>query len=321
MKQASSINIMQKQKVSNLISKNAVLIMLVSFVIIMCITKSSFRTADNMLNILSEFTVYGITALAMTIAIICGEFDLSASSVFAWSTVLFVSMTNQVGPFPALLITIASGIAIGLLNGFLVGKVRISAFVVTLGTMTIVKGLVFSYTEGRPINTQDPAIQALRDFHIGGITITPIIFIVCFVLFFLIMRYTKFGRNIYATGGNYNVAKLSGINVTFYKMIIFVMLGICAAISAILFCVRIGAGSALYGQDLSLYCVSATVIGGTSLAGGSGGVVRTLVGLLVMSVLFNALTLLGVQGFYTSLIRGVVLITVIVIDALIKKTF
>jgi len=139
------------------------------------------------------------------------------------------------------------------------------------------------------------------------------------VFFALVLRKTRFGRNIYATGGNREVARLAGIDVAFYKFIIFVILGVCAALSAIMFSTRIRAGSALYGRDLSLYCVAATVIGGTSLSGGNGGVLRTLLGLLVVSILYNALTLLGVQGYFQQLIRGIVLIVVIMIDAFINR--
>jgi ribose transport system permease protein len=301
--------------IKTFLMENAVLILLFIFIAFMAATKPAFSKWDNITNILAEFTVYGVTACAMTTAIICAEFDLSASSVFAWSTVLFVSMTNMIGLLPAFIITIASGTIWGAINGWLVAKVKINAFVVTLGTMTFVKGLAFFYTNGEPINTSNETLRAIGAFNIFGISITPIAFAIVLAIFAFILKKTRFGRGIYATGGNYEVARLAGINVEFYKFIIFVILGICAALSAVLFCTRIQAGSALYGGDLSLYCVAATVIGGTSLSGGNGGVTRTLVGLLFMSVLFNALTLQGVQGYFQQLIRGIVLIAVIMLDA------
>jgi len=255
----------------------------------------------------------------MTVAIICGEFDLSASSVFCWSTVLFISMTNTFGIVPAFWITLGSGIAIGIFNGWLVSKVKMSAFVATMGNMWVFQGLAFFYTGGESIISTDEKLVAVGSFNIAGLSITPLVFIAVFIFFILLMKYTKFGRNIYATGGSKDVAKLSGINVDFYKFIIFVILGACAAVSGMLYCTRIRSGGAIYGTDLSLYCVAATVIGGTSLSGGNGGVGRTLIGLLVMSILFNALTLLGVQGYFLRLIRGIVLITVITVDAMINK--
>lgn len=306
-------------KLKAFLSEKAIIIILFAFVIFMIIKKPSFYTWDNITNILTEFSVYGITACAMTVAIICGEFDLSASSVFAWSTVLFISMINRLGLLPAILITLFSGILWGMLNGWLVAKVKMSAFIVTLATMTIAQGLAFFYTNGVPINTSNKTLLAIGAFNIFGLSITPITFVVVLIIFAIVLKKTRFGRNIYATGGNYEVARLAGINVQYYKFIIFVILGICAALSAIMFSTRIRAGSALYGKDLSLYCVAATVIGGTSLSGGNGGVIRTLVGLLVVSILYNALTLLGVQGYFQQLIRGIVLIVVIMIDASINR--
>lgn len=306
-------------KLRTFLSEKTIIIILCAFVVFMVLKKPSFYTWDNITNILTEFSVYGITACAMTAAIICGEFDLSASSVFAWSTVLFISMTNKIGLLPAIFITLASGMLWGALNGWLVAKVKMSAFIVTLATMTIIQGLAFFYTNGVPINTSDKTLLAIGAFNILGLSITPIAFAIVLIVFAIVLKKTRFGRNIYATGGNYEVARLAGIDVNFYKFIIFVILGVCAALSAIMFSTRIRAGSALYGKDLSLYCVAATVIGGTSLSGGNGGVLKTLVGLLVVSILYNALTLLGVQGYFQQLIRGLVLIAVIMIDASINR--
>ena len=305
--------------VRTFVSEKTVMVFLAALIFFMVLNRPSFTTWDNITNILTEFSVYGVTACAMTVAIICGEFDLSASSVFAWSTVLFVSMTNLLGLLPAVLITMASGILWGILNGVLVAKVKMSAFVVTLATMTIAQGLAFFYTNGVPINTSNATLRAIGSFNVFGISVTTMAFAVILLLFALVLRKTRFGRNLYATGGNAGVARIAGINVDFYKFIIFVILGACAAFSAIMFSTRIRAGSALYGRDLSLYSVAATVIGGTSLSGGSGGVLKTLVGLLFVAILYNALTLLGVQGYFQQLIRGIVLIVVIMVDALANR--
>jgi ribose transport system permease protein len=139
------------------------------------------------------------------------------------------------------------------------------------------------------------------------------------VLFIWFLKHTRFGRNIYATGGNYEVARLSGINVAFSKFIVFTILGAAAALAGIMYGVRIKAGWAPYGQDLSLYCIAATIIGGTSLLGGTGGVHKTIIGILVLAVLFNALTLLGVSGSMQKFIRGLVLITVIMLDSIVAR--
>ena len=316
---ALAVRSLNTVEVKSFLLRNVIIFALIAFVLFMGAYKPSFPTWDNITNILTEMTAYGVTACAMTVAIICGEFDLSASSVFCWSTVLFISMTNILGIIPAFWITLASGIGIGAFNGWLVSKVKMSAFVATLGNMWVFRGLAFFYTNGDSIISTDETLISIGTFNIAGVGITPLVFVAVFVFFIWFMKNTKFGRNIYATGGSKEVAQLSGINVSFYKFIIFVIMGACAAISGILYCTRIRSGGAIYGTDLSLYCVAATVIGGTSLSGGNGNVGRTLIGLLVMSILFNALTLLGVQGYFLRLIRGIVLITVITVDALLNK--
>jgi ribose transport system permease protein len=191
---------LDRMKLKALLSERAIILILLAFIAFMVATKPSFYTWDNVANILTEFSVYGITACAMTVAIICGEFDLSASSVFAWSTVLFVSMINRLGLWPALLITLASGALWGALNGWLVAKVKMSAFIVTLATMTIAQGLTFFYTNGVPINSSNEALMAIGAFNVLGLSITPMAFVVVLAIFALFLRKTRFGRNIYATG-------------------------------------------------------------------------------------------------------------------------
>ena len=288
---------LEKGRLEPFLLENAVSMIMIVFVIFMIIRKPSFISWGNICNIINECAVYGITACAMTTAIICAEFDLSASSIFAWSTVLCCMLCNAMGFFPALIITL------------------LCRAVFTLGTMTAIEGLAYVVTDAQPINTANETLKAIGQFHIAGIGTAPMVFIATLLVFIWFLKKTRFGRAIYATGGNYEVARLSGINVKFCKFIIFVLLGACAALSGVMYTSRIMAGWAPYGSDLSLYCVAATVIGGTSLAGGNGGVHRTIIGVLLMAIMFNALTMLGVDGSMQKFIRGLVLITVIMLDA------
>ena len=308
-----------KQALVTALIENAVSVILLIFVIFMIFTKRSFSTWDNIVNIINESSIYGIAACAMTIVIISGEFDLSASSVFGWSTVLFVLTINAFGIVAAFFITIACGALFGAFNGILVAKVRMPALVVTLGTMIAIKGLAYVVTNAQPVNTTNETLKAIGDISVAGISIIPMVYLAMLVLFIWFLKHTRFGRNIYATGGNYEVARLSGINVAFSKFIVFTILGAAAALAGIMYGVRIKAGWAPYGQDLSLYCIAATIIGGTSLLGGTGGVHKTIIGILVLAVLFNALTLLGVSGSMQKFIRGLVLITVIMLDSIVAR--
>lgn len=299
--------------------KNAVAFMIALFVVFMVFKKPVFVSWGNIVNIINECAIYGITACAMTAAIVCGEFDLSASSVFAWSTVLCSILCNVMGFVPAMLLTILCGVIFGLFNGFLVAVVRIPAFVATLGTMTAIKGLAYVVTNAQPVSTTNAALKAFGQFQLLGITSAPMVFLAVILLFIWFLKKTHAGRALYATGGNYEVARLSGIQVKKSKALVFVLLGACAALSGVMYTSRIMAGWAPYGADLSLYCVAATVIGGTSLSGGSGGVHRTIIGVLLMAIMFNALTMLGVSGSFQKFAQGLVLITVIMVDAFVSK--
>jgi len=231
-----------RKRVVTFIIENAVSVFLVGFVIFMVFTKRSFSTWDNIVNIINESSIYGIAACAMTVVVISGEFDLSASSIFGWSTVLFTICCNTIGVLGAFIVTLLCGALFGAFNGFLVAKVKMPAFVVTLGTMIAIRGLAYVVTKAQPINTNNPTLKAISQIHIGDISIIPMVYLAVIILFVWFLRYTKFGRDIYATGGNYEVARLSGINVVFSKFIVFTMLGAAAALAAIMYGVRIKAG-------------------------------------------------------------------------------
>ena len=304
-----------RDRIITLLLENAVSLIMVLFLIFMVFYKPVFVSWANICNIINECAIYGITACAMTTAIICAEVDLSVSSTFAWSTVLCCMVCNSLGFAPAVILTLICGAIFGAFNGLLVACVHMPAFVATLGTMTAIKGLAYVVTDAQPINTTNEALKAFGAFEIAGIGTAPMVFLAVLLVFMWFLKKTRFGRGIYATGGNYEVSRMSGINVVFCKFIIFVLLGGCAALSGIMYASRIMAGWAPYGSDLALYCVASTVIGGTSMAGGSGGVHKTVVGLLLMAIMFNAMTMLGVEGSMQKFIRGIVLITVIVLDA------
>jgi ribose transport system permease protein len=161
-------------------------------------------------------------------------------------------------------------------------------------------------------------LAAIGKINVADISIVPFVFVVVLLVLFWFVKYTKAGRAIYATGGNYEVARLSGINVKASKIIVFVFSGVCAALSGLMYCTRVYSGAATYGADLTTWCVAAAVIGGTSMSGGYGKVPRTIIGVLLMAILFNALTLLGVDGSWQRFIRGAVMVVVIMFDAVSK---
>jgi len=311
-------NAMHKGDILATIMENAVTILLTAFVVFMICYRRSFSSWANITAIINDCCMYGITALGMTTVIICGEIDLSVSSIYAWSTCLFVILCNSMNVFLAALITLATSAFWGMCNGLLIAYLRMPAFVATLGSMYTIKGIAYYITEQKPINTSNEMLAAIGKFNVADISIVPLVFLLVLLALFLFMKFTKAGRAIYATGGNYEVARLSGINVKASKIIVFVFTGLCASLSGLMYCTRTYSGAATYGADLTTWCVAAAVIGGTSMSGGRGTVVRTIIGILLMAILFNALTLLGVDGSWQRFIRGAVMVVVIMFDVASK---
>jgi len=323
-----SIGLKTKDKsiaIKNILIKQPVVIIFLFFTIFMGIHKPNFLSLSNIQNIFVDISTYGIVASAMTIAIICGEFDLSTTSTYMWSQILFVTLINNFGSSVSgiifsILITLISGMIIGSINGILVTKFKISSFIATLGTMIMIRGLALVFTDGNMVSTSNEFVANLGRGEILSIPYIIYIYFLVIVLAFYIMKYSRFGRNIYATGGNMEVARLTGINVIFYKFIVFVILGFASALAGILLVSQIRAGSTLYGIDMALTAIAASVIGGTSLSGGIGNVGKTFIGMLVLGILYKALIYLGLQAYYQNLIKGLVLLSVLSIDAYLNRS-
>jgi ribose transport system permease protein len=301
-------------RLAQLIRGNYIILFIAAAMIVMAVFSPVFLGPANLLGILNQIAIYGIVACAMTYAVICGEFDLSVATTFPMSGVLFIMYVDKLGVVPAALIALAYGLAIGCLNGTLVAVLRINSFIVTLGTMLISNGIGMTMTKGNTLSTSHAGITAFSDWRLGTLTTFFFIFLGILVIAQIVLRWTRFGRNLYATGGNQDVARLSGINTRFYKFIIFVILGLSASLAGILLAVRLSAHAADYGKDLAMYTVSVVVIGGASLAGGKGSVVKTFFGLLFMGIIFNGFNLVHVQSYIQAGLKGLILILVVLLD-------
>jgi len=304
--------------------ENAVLLLFILFILLMISVKPSFVRISNIKNVLIDASIYGVAAIAMTIAIITGAFDLSLSSYFAWAQIFFCYLLNLWGRTPLGILAAFAVMALtctlfGAVNGIVVVFGKIPPFIATLGMMTAIKGWCLLFTDGNMISTSNAFITMMGKGTFLGISYLTYIFAAIVLLASYVMRYTRYGRNLYATGGNLSAAKLSGINVNFSRFSIFAILGLSAGIAGAMFVCLMRAGSVLYGTDLSLTCVAATVVGGTPLTGGRGSVRRTVGGILLIYVLYKGLAFLGLQGYYNTMIRGIVLLLVVSFDAFMTR--
>lgn len=309
-----------KTNFSELVLNQTVLLLLLGFVVVMSILRPSFLSWWNIQNILLDVSIYGVVACGMTILIISGEFDLSASSQYMWAQILFVTLVNATeNPVLSIIVTLVSGIVLGTINGLIVTRLNVNSFIATLGTMTLIRGLCLVFTDGRMVSTRNTFVKNLGGAEFLGISSLTYIYIIVLTLVSILLAYTNFGRRFYATGGNIEVACLAGINTRFQKTAAFSIMGLFCAIAGIMLVAMLRAGSTQYGTDLALTCVAATVIGGTRLSGGAGNALRTAIGMLVIVVLYKALIYLGLQAYYQNLAKGLVLITVVVFDSYMTR--
>src|SRR6267143_1122727 len=271
---------------------------LLGLVVVLWALTPHFLTISNLLNIAEQATIIAIVAVGMTFVIITGGIDLSVGSVLAFAGVVMASAHHGGVPLPlALLVGLGVGLLCGLVNGLLITIGRLPPFIATLGMMSVARGAALMFTEGRPISGFPESFRSLATGEVLRIPTPVIIMIVVYVIAHFVLRRTKLGRYTYAIGGNEEAALLSGINVRVYKSMVY------------------GIAGMLYELD----AIAATVIGGTSLLGGEGTVVGTLIGALIMAVLRNGLNLLSVSSFFQQVVIGSVIILAVLIDMALKK--
>ena len=310
---------MNGNRLNRLLRENIIVVALVMAVTALSLGTSGFMTLSNVRNILTQISLYGIVAFAMTISIIGGEFDLSISSLMGVITILFTDIARRWNTPAAIAACLMAGALVGLLNGLMVSRLKINAFVATLAMSLVLKGFALTYTGGRPINYPNEALNAFGNGNFLGIPNITWFFIGALVIAHCVLSRTRFGRNVYATGGNLQVARMAGINVDFYKTMLFLILGAATAVAGVLMAMRLSSGNTLYGGDLTMSVVAGVVIGGTSLSGGRGSAVKTLWGMLFVGVLFNGLQRLEVQANWQDVIKGAILIVVVTMDALLAR--
>ncbi|MBU2702746.1 ribose transport system permease protein [Sporomusaceae bacterium BoRhaA] len=296
-----------------------VLAALIILVVVMTIFAPNFATTSNIFGILQQIAVIGIISVGMTFVILLGGIDLSVGSIVAF-TGLVIGLCMKAGlAIPvALLVGIVIGAVIGWLNGFLISKIKLQPFVATLGTMTMVRGMAYTITNGQPVYQLPTAFTDLAGF-IGPVPKPVIIMAIVFAFGAYTLKYTRFGRHMFAIGGNRVASKLSGINVTKNEILVYITSGMCCALAAILLTARMGSAVATAADGYELDAIAAVAIGGTSMLGGKGTILGTLIGALIIGVIANGLNLLDVQQGPQRFVKGIIIILAVVIEEIRKK--
>ncbi|MCH4390839.1 ABC transporter permease subunit [Staphylococcus haemolyticus] len=290
---------------------------LILLIIVVSILNPSFLDLSNLLNLLRQISINGLIAFGMTFIILTGGIDLSVGSILALSSAFIALMiTSGVDPIIALIIGVLIGFVLGAVNGLLVTKGNMAPFIATLATMTIFRGLTLVITDGNPItNLRDSYLfQLFGKGYFIGIPVPAVTMIIVFVILLILLQKTTFGRHTYAIGGNEVAAKISGIKVNKIKILIYGISGLMSALAGGILTSRLNSAQPTAGTSYELDAIAAVVLGGTSLTGGKGRIVGTLIGVLIIGVLNNGLNLLGVSSFYQQVVKGVVILIAVLID-------
>ncbi len=287
-------------------------------VIVFSLSSPFFLTVNNLGNILTQGAFIGILAVGMTMVMIDGEIDLSVGAVLAMASALAIGLQDHIGVWPAVLVGLASGAALGFFNGTLVALSGMHSFVVTLGGLIGIRGLVFIYTGENALMVTDFSYTEIPEVYLGPLSMTAILFFALALFFQWVLTSTRHGRETYAVGDNVEAAYDSGINVKRHKIINFTICGTMAAICGILLSMRLGTAEPNAGKVWELWTIIAVVLGGTRLIGGYGSMWMTIGGVLTLAVLRNGLRLLNTPNYVELMVMGTVLILAVALDKLLN---
>lgn len=279
-----------------------------------------FLTVSNILNIAQQTSINAIIAVGMTFVILTAGIDLSVGSVLAISGVVMASFLQSGWPLPlGIAAGLSVGLASGLVNGLLISFGKLPPFISTLGMMSVARGTALMFTGGRPVSGFPDSFRSLATGEILNVPSPVIIMLVIYAIAHFVLTRTKLGRYAYAIGGNEEASVLSGVNVKFYKTAVYGIAGLLSACAAVILTARLNSAQPIAGIMYELDAIAATVIGGTSLMGGEGTIIGTLIGALIMGVLRNGLNLLGVSSFLQQTIIGSVIILAVLVDMALKR--
>ena len=315
------------EKISDFTKKNGIVIALIIMVIIISILRPNFLTQKNLFNVLMQSSIYGIMSLGVTVIIISGGIDLSLGSVLAIAGIVGASFgqvadaSNRILTFlPAMplvvpvLVTMLIGMLCSGACGYLVAHWGLPPFIATLGMTTILRGFALIYSRGKPVSDLLPSFSFFGDRLFDMVPVPVIVYAICIAITFILLKYTRLGLNAYAIGANRNAAVVTGVNIKRSLLLIYAFSGLMCGVAAVVFAGRVGSVHPGAAVGYELTAIAATIIGGTSASGGVGTVPGAVIGALILGVLNNGMTLLGVDAYWQQVIQGLIIIFAVTID-------
>ncbi|QEK17194.1 ABC transporter permease [[Clostridium] hylemonae] len=308
----------EKKKKFRMKREYNMLLVLVVMLVVCAFISPTFRTVQNLINLLGHNAVYGLLAVGMAFVIITGGVDLSVGSVCALSGVMSAYAFIDYGFIVGLAAGLAVGIVCGFINGILQTVIGMNHFVATLGMMTIARGAVYIITSGFNIYGIPEAYGVVGMGYLGPVPVAGIIWLACVVIAFLVLKYTRFGQYVYAIGGNMNAAWLSGINTKLVKTVVYVICGFFAGLAGVVLSCRTLLAAANAADTYELTAISACIVGGLSLDGGRGNVWGSVVGVLILGLILNIMQLTSVSSYWQDAVKGIIIIGAVAVDCMSK---
>ena len=310
---------MNKKKLINQINIYRSVLILLVICVFATILSPSFLSVTNLFNVFKQITVAGIVGCGMTFVILTGGIDLSVGSILGLSGVLASGVLASTGnTAAAVAVSLIVGVACGAVNGFFVSVCGIPPFISTLGMMTLLRGVILVYTKGSPIPIKVDSYKFFGKGSIAGIPVPVIILIVVFLLAHYILTQTTYGRSVYAVGGNREAARLSGIRVKTSEFLVYTLNGLMCGMAGLILTARLGSAQSTSGTGIEMDAIAAVILGGTSLSGGVGFVLPTVVGAMIMGIIDNILTLMNANPHATNIVKGAVILIAVLVDKKVK---
>lgn len=302
------------------LGRQKALIAIAAMLVLMLFFDTRFYTAYNLLDMLNSAAILEILAFGVTLVIICGGVDFSIGAMMSLSGIITIKLMAFMPIWCAILASVACGAVVGAVNGFLVVHQKTEPFIITLGMGMLLKGVAQQITDAHPVSAKNLQFMRIANTKLlAGIPNLIVIMVVMFLIFHCVLRFTAFGRNCYAIGGDYNVAVMSGIKARRIKWTTYIICGMMAAFCGVLLSSKLNTGSSIYGDTTALSVNCGCVVGGTSFAGGVGSVPQTFIGLMVIQLLENCMNMLGINAYTQQVCEGLIILLILWSDNFTQK--
>lgn len=310
---------MNRQEIISFVNKNRIYFLFVLVFLVMSIFAPRFFNFFNLTTIMSTLSMNAMLGIGFTVVMICGQLDLSVGTVITLAGVVTLSLKPALGFGLSMLVALLIAAAVGFINGIIVVKAKVNSFIITLGMMTVLQGVIYTATGGNTVGLSTPDAFALSDFLGASVLplLTPrvIITLALVVVCSILLKNTRTGRNFYMLGGNKQTAWLAGIDTDKYTVAAFMLCSVSAALGGSLFAMESLAATLNLGDSSLMYVVSAAIIGGTAMSGGKGGIFTTFMSILTLEVLYNGVVLFGLGNEIKILLAGLILASVVIYEA------